>query len=94
MGFSTTSNQLTAEQLLDWIGYTFNVMDTIAEYYKIYKVKNIGDAFFGISGIPKLVAEDEPDEHSLRMLKFASSCVQIFSGFLSWFVMLTFVNLR
>ena len=80
MGFSSTSAQLTAEELLDWVGYTFNVMDLVAEYYKVYKVKSIGDTFFGMAGLPGLVSEDEPDEHTLRIVKFASSCVQIFSG--------------
>ena len=80
MGFSTTSNQLTADELLQWIGYTFGVMDTIAEYNKIYKIKNIGDAFFGIAGIPLLVPEGEADEHTLRVLRFATNCIQIFSG--------------
>ena len=80
VGFSSTAAQLTAEELLDWVGYTFNVMDLVAEYYKVYKVKNVGDMFFGMAGLPGLVSEDEPDEHTLRVVKFASSCVQIFSG--------------
>ena len=86
VGFSSTAAQLTAEELLDWVGYTFNVMDLVAEYYKVYKVKNVGDMFFGMAGLPGLVSEDEPDDHTLRVVKFASSCVQIFSGLFSFYV--------
>ena len=80
--FSTIANQLSANQLLEWLGYTFGVMDHIADYFKIFKIKTIGDAYFAISGLRGLSeAMDAVIETStLRTLKFASAVAQLFSG--------------
>jgi len=57
-------------------------MDHIADYFKIFKIKTIGDAYFAISGLRGLSeAMDAVIETStLRTLKFASAVAQLFSG--------------
>ena len=78
--FTLLSNKLTAIGMLDWIGYIFSVMDTIAEFHKIYKVKTVGDAYFAVAGPPSLIDGTSDESHALRTLRFASDCVQVFSG--------------
>ena len=61
--------------LLQFVGYTFGVMDTIAEWTHVYKIKTIGDAYLAIAGLP-----DYPRPNpTVDMMKFASYCAQIFS---------------
>jgi class 3 adenylate cyclase len=80
--FSTIANRLNADQLLEWLGYTFGVMDHCADYFKIFKIKTIGDAYLAITGMQGL--SDAMDavigSATVRTLKFASAVAQIFSG--------------
>eukprot|EP00906_Rhabdomonas_costata_P017174 RCo024751 len=112
--FSAITNRLTAPQMLEWLGYVFGVMDTVAAYYGVFKVSTVGDAYFAICGPPGLTRTDRGERkascrsgsvgcrsggllanggigglprglrypqmdhegHALRMLRFASDCVQ------------------
>ena len=61
----------------------------------MYKVKTIGDAFFAISGPACLIEDanlDEQGSPTLRMLRFASDCVQIFSGYAPDFPLVCCLN--
>eukprot|EP00906_Rhabdomonas_costata_P017116 RCo024644 len=78
--FTATSNLITAHELIEWIGYVFRVMDVVADYFKIYKIKTIGDAYFAIAGLPGLAPPEDPVGHVMRMMHFASVCAQLFSG--------------
>jgi class 3 adenylate cyclase len=76
--FTATSNVVTAEELIQFLGYTFGTMDAIADHFHVYKVKTIGDAYLAISGLPGV----EPLHQSavMDMILFASCCAQVFSG--------------
>ena len=37
--FTTIIGSLSSAQLLQWVGYIFRVMDSVAEHYHVYKVK-------------------------------------------------------
>jgi len=75
--FTTTSNSVTPEELIQFMGYTFGTMDTIAEHWGIYKVKTIGDSYLAVSGLPG--SESVTGTATLDMMMFANCCVQIFS---------------
>ena len=49
--FTLTSNMVSANELVDWLAYTFSVMDGVAEYYRIYKVGCPGTAFPEMSSV-------------------------------------------
>uniref|UniRef100_A0A7S4G4S8 Guanylate cyclase domain-containing protein n=1 Tax=Eutreptiella gymnastica TaxID=73025 RepID=A0A7S4G4S8_9EUGL len=73
--FTALSNSIDAYQLIQFVGYTFGVMDTIAEWTHVYKIKTIGDAYLAIAGLP-----DYPRPNPTHdMVTFASYCAQIFS---------------
>ena len=73
--FTALSNNVTSTQLIHFLGYTFGVMDTVAEYLNVYKIKTIGDAYLAITGLPG----SRSARPSYDMLTFASYCAQIFS---------------
>lgn len=73
--FTSASNVITSEELIQFMGYTYGVMDDIAERYNVYKVKTVGDAYLAIAGLPGT----ETKECCLDMLRFASCVAQIFS---------------
>jgi len=75
--FTSVSNTITSEELLQFMGYTYGVMDDVADRYGVYKVKTVGDAYLAISGLPGMGSGSE--ECCLDMLKFASCVAQIFS---------------
>ena len=73
--FTDTAARLSFEELLDFLGYTFGVMDTIAEHFGVYKVKTIGDSYLAFTGLRGAGS----GRAWLDMLYFASTCAQVFS---------------
>jgi class 3 adenylate cyclase len=52
IGFTETSEKLTASELVEEINACFQAFDHIMEKYKIEKVKTIGDAYMAAGGLP------------------------------------------
>eukprot|EP00668_Euglena_longa_P026573 GGOE01033264.1.p1 GENE.GGOE01033264.1~~GGOE01033264.1.p1 ORF type:complete len:1187 (-),score=429.21 GGOE01033264.1:1088-4567(-) len=76
--FTTTSNSVSPQQLIQFLGYTFGVMDAVGDHYHVHKVKTIGDAYLAVTGLP---GQDSFSANAaLDMLLFASCCNQIFSN--------------
>eukprot|EP00667_Euglena_gracilis_P000447 EG_transcript_447 len=73
--FTSASNTISSEELITFMGYTYGVMDEIAQRYNVYKVKTIGDAYLAIAGLPG----SESTEPCMDMLFFASCVAQVFS---------------
>eukprot|EP00667_Euglena_gracilis_P001506 EG_transcript_1506 len=76
--FTTTSNSVSPKELIQFLGYTFGVMDAVAEHHHVHKVKTIGDAYLAVSGLPGL--DPRTGNAALDMLLFASDCNQLFSN--------------
>eukprot|EP00667_Euglena_gracilis_P002180 EG_transcript_2181 len=72
--FTTASNSVTPEELIRFMGYTFGVMDAIGDYYHVYKVKTIGDAYLGVTGLPGMISVN--GSAAMDMLLFASVCAR------------------
>eukprot|EP00667_Euglena_gracilis_P001392 EG_transcript_1391 len=75
--FTTASNAISPDELIQFMGYTFGTMDVAAEHYGVHKVKTMGDAFLGVAGLPG--SESLSGNTALDALKFASCCAQLFS---------------
>eukprot|EP00667_Euglena_gracilis_P001451 EG_transcript_1451 len=73
--FTSTANKITSEELLDLMGYTYGVMDQVADHFCVTKVKTVGDAYLAISGLPG----PQGRNCTLDMLRFASCVTQVFS---------------
>eukprot|EP00668_Euglena_longa_P027006 GGOE01033798.1.p1 GENE.GGOE01033798.1~~GGOE01033798.1.p1 ORF type:complete len:1151 (-),score=392.90 GGOE01033798.1:281-3733(-) len=76
--FTTTSNSVTPEELIRFMGYTFGTMDAIGDYYHVYKVKTIGDAYLGATGLPGMTSVT--GSTTMDLMLFASACAQVFSN--------------
>eukprot|EP00668_Euglena_longa_P026986 GGOE01033772.1.p1 GENE.GGOE01033772.1~~GGOE01033772.1.p1 ORF type:complete len:1150 (-),score=409.26 GGOE01033772.1:1107-4556(-) len=76
--FTTTSNSVTPEELIRFMGYTFGVMDAIGDHFHVHKVKTIGDAYLGATGLPGMTSLN--GNATMDMMLFASSCAQVFSN--------------
>jgi class 3 adenylate cyclase len=50
--FTTVSEKISAELLVDEIHHCFSVFDNVVQKYKIEKIKTIGDAYLCASGLP------------------------------------------
>eukprot|EP00668_Euglena_longa_P010109 GGOE01012248.1.p1 GENE.GGOE01012248.1~~GGOE01012248.1.p1 ORF type:complete len:1251 (-),score=392.50 GGOE01012248.1:548-3904(-) len=72
--FTSASNTMGSEELLQLMGYVYGVMDFIADRFGVYKVKTIGDAYLAVRGLPGSDSENP----SLEMLRFASFVCQVF----------------
>eukprot|EP00668_Euglena_longa_P026580 GGOE01033271.1.p1 GENE.GGOE01033271.1~~GGOE01033271.1.p1 ORF type:complete len:1238 (-),score=338.86 GGOE01033271.1:1562-4912(-) len=73
--FTSASNTISSEELITFMGYTYGVMDEIAQRYNVYKVKTVGDAYLAIAGLPG----SGSTEPCMDMLYFASVVAQVFS---------------
>ncbi|HML08045.1 MAG TPA: adenylate/guanylate cyclase domain-containing protein [Xanthobacteraceae bacterium] len=66
VGFTTLSQELPAERVIDFLGKIFAAFDRLAAEHGVEKIKTIGDAYMVAAGIP----EAQPD-HALRVATLA-----------------------
>jgi adenylate cyclase len=52
--FTSVSEKVSAELLVDEINYCFSAFDRILPKYKVEKIKTVGDAYICVSGMPVL----------------------------------------
>eukprot|EP00667_Euglena_gracilis_P000479 EG_transcript_479 len=74
--FTSASNTMGSKELLLLLGYVYGVMDDIADYFGVYKVKTIGDAYLAVLGLPGSDCENP----CLDLLRFASCVCQVFGN--------------
>ncbi|MCC6846512.1 MAG: adenylate/guanylate cyclase domain-containing protein, partial [Bacteroidetes bacterium] len=60
--FTTFSQLITPEQLIDILGVVFEVFDETIQAYGCEKIKTIGDSYMAVSGVPVFY-----DNHAERM---------------------------
>jgi adenylate cyclase len=65
-GFTTISEQLTAEELVMGIDEYFEAFDRIVEIHGVEKIKTIGDAYLCAGGVPVAA-----DDHAIRVIEVA-----------------------
>ena len=73
-GFTSYSENLEPEDLVETIGFYFSKFDTIIEKYGLEKIKTIGDAYMCAGGLP-FPSED----HAENMVKAAMEITQFVS---------------
>ena len=71
-GFTTTSEKLTAKELVAEINTCFEAFDAIMEKYGIEKIKTIGDAYMAAGGLPV------PSDTSTKSTVLAGLEMQVF----------------
>ena len=70
--FTQTAESMTPQDLVEEINVCFKAFDEITEFYKIEKIKTIGDAYMAAGGIPV------PDKNSLLNIVLAGLEMQEF----------------
>jgi class 3 adenylate cyclase len=66
VGFTTISQEMPADRIIDFLGRIFSEFDHLAAVHGVEKIKTIGDAYMVAAGIP----EAQPD-HALRIAELA-----------------------
>jgi class 3 adenylate cyclase len=71
-GFTTISEKLTTEELVDMIDYCYKGFDLITSKHNIEKIKTIGDAYMCVSGLPVSNSEHASNavNAAIEMLEF------------------------
>jgi adenylate cyclase len=64
VGFTTVSEQLTPQQLVDELHNCFKAFDDITSKYNIEKIKTVGDAYLAVCGLP--LADEAHAENIIR----------------------------
>ena len=66
VNFTTASEQMNPQQLIDELDCCFKAFDGIIGKYQIEKIKTIGDAYLAVTGMPKADAQ-----HAVHIIKAA-----------------------
>jgi adenylate cyclase len=72
VGFTTISQELPAERVIDFLGKIFAAFDHLAAAQGVEKIKTIGDAYMAAAGIP----EAQPD-HAVRIALLALRMLEV-----------------
>lgn len=75
-GFTTISEQLSAEELVSGIDEYFELFDNIVDKYSVEKIKTIGDAYLCVCGIP-LTVENHAENIIRTAIDFLAGVNQI-----------------
>ena len=71
-GFTTVSERLTPQQLVDELNACFTAFDRIMRRHSIEKIKTVGDAYLAVSGLPL------PGEHHAAKIVHAAMDIRDF----------------
>jgi class 3 adenylate cyclase/CheY-like chemotaxis protein len=75
VGFTTLSQQLTADRTIDFLSKIFSAFDRLAAEAGVEKIKTIGDAYMAAAGVP----EAQPD-HVERIVALAPRMLDAVAG--------------
>ncbi len=75
VGFTTLSQQLTADRTIDFLSRIFSAFDRLAAEAGVEKIKTIGDAYMAAAGVP----EAQPD-HVERIVALAPRMLDAVAG--------------
>lgn len=71
VGFTSFSSQTTPEKTVFLLNHIFSAFDDLAERYSIEKIKTIGDAYMGATGLPR-----KQEDHAEVMADFALAMLE------------------
>lgn len=57
VGFTTLSQELTPDRMIDFLSRIFSAFDRLAEEHAVEKIKTIGDAYMVAAGIPEVQSD-------------------------------------
>jgi class 3 adenylate cyclase len=66
VGFTATSHNMNAVEIVSFLNELFVEFDTIAELFEVEKIKTIGDAYFMVGGLEARITD-----HGLRVIEAA-----------------------
>jgi adenylate cyclase len=71
VGFTTISQDMPADRVIDFLGRIFAEFDKLAAEYGVEKIKTIGDAYMVAAGIP-----DAQPDHAVRIATLATRMLE------------------
>lgn len=72
VSFTTMSQRITPEGLVDLLNKMFHVFDSLATQHGVEKIKTIGDCYMAATGLPK-----ENPYHAHAMCRFGLSMLRV-----------------
>jgi adenylate cyclase len=71
VGFTTISQEMSADSVVDFLGKIFAAFDRLAADHGVEKIKTIGDAYMAAAGIP-----EAQSDHAVRIAKLSFSMLE------------------
>jgi len=71
VGFTTLSQELPADRLIDFLSDIFSTFDRLAAEHEVEKIKTIGDAYMVVAGIPEVQSD-----HAVRIATLSLRMIQ------------------
>lgn len=76
VGFTSLASSIDPDRLVNLLNEIFGTFDSLAEKYKLEKIKTIGDAYMLVGGIPP-----ETENHAFRCMEFALEALEYLENF-------------
>lgn len=76
VGFTQLSAEISATALVELLNQVFSEFDRLAEFYKLEKIKTIGDCYMVVGGLPQ-----RREDHALAIADIALDMLEVINRF-------------
>jgi len=81
VGYTSIAGTMTPIEVMVLLNELYTQFDKLCEYWDLYKVETIGDAYMVVGGAPEKEPAEDPSESARRVARFGLDCLELVKKF-------------